>query len=945
MPGIWDPTGSLGPLGAGGGRPLGVASGEIRIDTSQAERARVEIRRVGQDMATAFKPASNAIRAFGRDIQTMRGELLALSVASAGLVASGIKAVQTIRGAEIQFRALLGSEQMASRTMGQLDDLANKFGLRLRDVYSTANALLPVLKGNTDELDEWVSRAARLATRSPFAGTEKAADDATRAIAEFMAGQEISLQRLFNIAPDIIHQAVAQAEGDRGTALDLILERVGATEEAAKEMADTWQGAMARLENATVKALDQAFRPMLDDFITPGIEKVADFVATLQEANPALLQIGVGAAGVIAVGAPLLLFLGAVITSLQTIRTLSIAPALGRVAGVGLATAGGFLLGAAGTRAIGRATGNEDLANLSNQEALGRILEFFKQLAVIVAVLVDKALAPAIVAFTELVGIMRIFGATMQNALGQFLASIGQTVVSLGEMISQLSPQQGASLVETGDALRTWGQNLQISEDQMRALADEIARSRDATAQWVAEMNLSRSVAQALYPAPMDSWAESWQRGGAGRGVVTGWEREQEWAPTSTLTEDIKDAWLQFQTDLADIEAQAAEQRLDEEESYQERRTELIEQYGDRAADVVEAREKKLADIREQMAEDEAEARQREADAVADHAEKMADLEAEAQAAEVRRLEDFQREERRARQQHWLTLLQAASRLDARAIAEENERYALQQGNRSEDFDVETQRRAEQLAERLAQEQENHEERLLEARRADERRLQDLQEALDEERLLAAQRLEELAQERQEELNQLYEQHVERLIEIDQQERELSDQRQNAFIMQLNQLDAHYGTLLGLQIQGQAEIEAEFAAWLDGMRAQISAARAIDTSESYQRSRTGPGGMGYYQHGGAVDYTGLAMVHGSPSRPEWMIDADTAARLGRYGWNYTQEGLLAMAGGASGGGERSISWGGDVVINFPDKGNLTEDDVYRTTHRALVDAFKEIAGE
>ena len=51
--------------------------------------------------------------------------------------------------------------------MEQLDEKANRFGASIQEVRSLAQSLLPVLKGNTDQLDQWVERALLLRNVNP----------------------------------------------------------------------------------------------------------------------------------------------------------------------------------------------------------------------------------------------------------------------------------------------------------------------------------------------------------------------------------------------------------------------------------------------------------------------------------------------------------------------------------------------------------------------------------------------------------------------------------------------------------------------------------------------------------------------------------------------------------------------------------------------------------
>ena len=205
--------------GGAGGHRLGRAHGIIEISTAAAERAVVKIRRVGQQMSDAFKPVGQTIQGVQRDIASMKQELTGISVGAGLLTGFGLKAARDVRNYRIRFRELTGDFESADELMEDLKEQANLFGIELTEVYQMGATLLPVLEGGTAELDEWVKRAALLQTLNPMKNTR----DAIRAIQEYLAGQERSLQYLFNIPPEAIQEAKAQFT-DAGDQLDYLFE-------------------------------------------------------------------------------------------------------------------------------------------------------------------------------------------------------------------------------------------------------------------------------------------------------------------------------------------------------------------------------------------------------------------------------------------------------------------------------------------------------------------------------------------------------------------------------------------------------------------------------------------------------------------------------------------------------------------------------------------------
>src|SRR5690606_9630573 len=311
------PPGIISVAGLGG-RSLGTAQGSIRIDTSDAERARVTMQRVGQDIAKSVQPIDTALKTAQRTIREFRGELLAIGTAGAVLTRIGLSGAQAMRNYRVSFQQLLGSEREAVRLMGQLTDSANQFGIEVTEVWQLARALLPTLEGNTEELDKFVKRAALLASTNPLKSTA----DAARAIQEYLAGQTISLQRLFNVDPNIIQEAQNQFN-TVGDQLDYILLRLGAIEEGATAMANAFVG----VRNELKLALAEGFTPLFQD-LQPLATQFHEFVQELRQSNPEILTLGAGMISAAAAGAPLLLLLGQMLSLLEKIRAIKLPASL-----------------------------------------------------------------------------------------------------------------------------------------------------------------------------------------------------------------------------------------------------------------------------------------------------------------------------------------------------------------------------------------------------------------------------------------------------------------------------------------------------------------------------------------------------------------------------------------------------------------------------------------
>lgn len=313
-----------------------------------------------------------------------------------------------------------------------------------------------------------------------------------------------------------------------------------------------------------------------------------------------------------------------------------------------------------------------------------------------------------------------------------------------------------------------------------------------------------------------------------------------------------------------EIERGANQARLDATQAYEQQRTSTIRQYEQTIAREAEdfARQRAraeqqliddIADIRadaarretkqaEELARDIARARADSAERVAeweeDHAERVADLRADSNERLAELEEDYQRDRERAAESHRESLLDAASRLDAAAVAAEQRRYAQEQREAEEQHQERIDDERESLEERIAQEREAHEERLAdeaealdkrirqeqeahaerlaEAREADEQRIADMREDFEERKRIEdedrAIRLARMAQDHNDQLGEMDRQHGLRLAQIREQAAE-----------EREQLDAEFKRQM-------VELEAQIDAWIDEQNRLTDAA-----IESYNR--------------------------------------------------------------------------------------------------------------
>lgn len=855
----------------GFGGSLGTARGSLVIDTSHLEQLRMTVRGVAQDVRAQFATIGQSVKSEMETVRKLRTELTALSLGAGAATVFGLNAAREVRNYRVAFSELVGDQREAVDLMATLTERANEFGIEVTEVWQLGRALLPTLKGGTDELDEWVKRAALLASTNPLKSTA----DAARAIQEYLAGQTISAQRLFNIDPNLIREAQGQFS-DLGDQMDYILTRMGATEEGARAMADAW----VSVRNELRLVMATGFTPLLQG-LQPVLTEFRKWLQALRESNPELLSLGSGLVALAAIGLPTVLMLERMVAALNVIKGSSALLGLGKVGLLGGAAVGGAWLGLKGGQAIGRAIGDEEMATAS----FSSVWESFRQAVWLFAVglstinlKIHQVMGEAAQRYANAV-------ATMTEAMGRFVAWIGSIL-----------PRWAG-----GDVLQGLGERLQGGAKEQRAAAEGLREAYRQEARHTFEALLKLQERMGLSEARADT--------GGGRGLAG---LAGESLPT--------DAILEWADRVQQIEEHAARQRLDATRQYERQRTDVIASYGlqlaREAEDFSRDRARQEAQLQRDIANVRADAARREAQWWADLQDRIGGLREDS----ARRLEDLEEDHQarmeRLRRDHRTRLLEAAARLDALAIANEQRQFADQLSGMEEDLQERTAQERENLQQRISQEQEGHAKRVAQARQADAQRIADMVASLrqrqaieDEDRAIRLARMEE---DHQRQLAQMEQAQAERLQQIDEQAIEERKRLDWAFVQQLAAEGKHTQSYLQLQATRQTESLKLFDKFWQGVEEMIQArlpegARQISASPSTRRIPSHPiGSIGGpregYAAGGPVGATGPAMLHGTPNRPEYVLGAGTTDALRRMlgGGMFSQPQLVAaVAGGRS----------------------------------------------
>lgn len=795
---------------------LGAARGSIVIDTNDLKQVQAFARMVGEDVARSLgkidastKKAETGFQRLAGTIGKLRGEIAAVGATAGILSAVGIRTAASMEEARVQLQGMVGSAQAANRVMEQLRKEAAAAGLPFGDMLSVATQLLPTLQGNTRELEKWVPLVRRVAVLNPREGLSGAAFAVREAMSS--GGTDlVSLAERFNISRVQLRAALQQTGGDFAAALDMVLTKMGITEQTADRMGKTFNAALRGARDAAMQLLAEGFTPILET-LTPILQRTAEWLAQIREANPATARWAANLLGVTTVAAGTLLIFERLVSAVKTLGIVSAVgrlarfagPVLGRVAGPAAWAAGGAAAGMAAGNVINRATGQP-------QQDWGDIWRTLRQAVVIVA-------------------------NTMHQVNAMIRTGMASAVAGFLEAVAQLAAAVGAAAMAT---------RLRNSAEGVRTTAAaENERERQQVGGLIGALGLRRpslSSGRAM-PEPSDAPRA------AAPGIMAG---------------DVRQAAIDWERAYSRIVRDAANERAEATRQYEQQRTDTIRQYEQTLArdaeDYARQRARAQAQFDRQVADVREEATRREVAWREEHQERIAEIE-----------QDYARTRERRERDHRDRLFDAAARLDAVAVFEEQRRFARE----TEDAD-------EAHRERLSDEREGYDERLKEARANDERRLGQMREAFDLQRAQEDEdrqiRLERMAEDHAAQLAEMDRAHGERIALINRRMWEEIGELDEAHRARLAELKVHNQAYQDAQTEAQ---EASLKAWREywGKWAEIEAAA---------RAAQRPAGVlpsgGYrpeYADGGWVRQTERALVHAG----EFVLSRQMLAALGTRG--------------------------------------------------------------
>lgn len=957
----------------GSGATVGVARGRIVIDTSDLAAARALVMRSAGEMGRAFQGMGRDIETTSRSsvsaIQQIDNALAGMIRRSAlflsGMVAGGVASAQKMEQLNKTFTILVGSQQKANEQMAVLQGLADRTQQPFGKVLEAAVGLLPALKQSNAELDKTVSVAQRLSILDPAQGVEGAA----YAVREFLNGEYLSLVRRFELDRSRLMQIRNDSGGDAALAIEGLnqyLTELGYTEDAIAGMADTGRGTFALLRDEAQLTLAQGFQPM-NAVLTDMQRGLADFFKEAREGYPDLVKIAAVMATIGAVGA----------VGSRGIPLLGI----GGVAGFGIAAAvgasayGGLELGNAGARWLAQqGVGNDErLATASRDETFAILKERFGQ----IIGLFIAGIGAAAKTVVDLSGIVALGGVTIGNAaskLAEALQILYEIFVNAGDKLAGaieylvLSLREGIAglfegiadkldlpvvgdkfakpFEEAAEAIGVGSDRLQQAHDRMnQPLVPPDARERLAGGIAPSEEQVARIATNAAdMRASIDAFTVDFLEWvniiDTGDEVVaqqlaairTLFDNSIEvlrtnQGPKGGFSEDQVTAFADFQKRLKQIEADAQVDREAQLLAHEEAKADIEARYQKTLSRLAEdeaiARERRIADLQSRIADIREGADSSVATAFAQHLATLAQLREEYQQAEA----DAAQAHKDKMEDLAQSLKRAAARLDSGAVLDIRQQMVKEVTRDSRD----TQERRQQFQERLAEEQQEHEERIALARESADTRIQDLIDEYNKAEELRQKdsdlRLARMQEDHEEQLVAQDTANQRRLEQINRQAEEQKAAEEANYRELFNSLEAesgnHQNRMILIQRTGQEQAEKELQAWWQRQAAIFNGGAALQQVGQAGQNivNTLSDFFPRFASGGVMPHTGLAILEAGE---RVLTPAETNMIQRMMGSDNIPSGGIAaaLAGGygtrAGGGGRPSVTIGD---INFYDVGS------------------------
>lgn len=368
---------------------------------------------------------------------------------------------------------------------------------------------------------------------------------------------------------------------------------------------------------------------------------------------------------------------------------------------------------------------------------------------------------------------------------------------------------------------------------------------------------------------------------------------EGEIEPERIIPQEAVDAFIQFRKSEVDAERQYSLQRNQIVEQYAQERVEIESQYESQRNQLIQdfqrSQAQSLTEFRIGQTRAARDFAQSQAESEKTYYDRRAKLAEEYQIDVQRAEEDHQRRIRQMREEHEARLEDLVDARDALGILREQRDFERQRREAEEEYQVESRRRSEDFARRLAEQEgqfaQERASRLaqFQQRQADE--LADFQRRRQFEQEQFEQRLKQLDEQNAQELAKLEANQKQELAQLDQHFREDQSKRRRAFADQLRDLGDALGFERDLRNQFYAAMAQDLAAWVAIWENQVGS--------NLPDFPSAPG----RQSGGYVR-SGLYRLHDD----EFVINPQTTKLLeGIVGGRLNQNRILAAVANGSGG--------------------------------------------
>jgi hypothetical protein len=236
-------------------------------------------------------------------------------------------------------------------------------------------------------------------------------------------------------------------------------------------------------------------------------------------------------------------------------------------------------------------------------------------------------------------------------------------------------------------------------------------------------------------------------------------------------------AWRDYQDQIAEIDRDAGEASVDAARQYGQQRADTIRSYeltiAREAEDFARNRLRQQQQLERQIERVRSDATEQQAEWQFDLQERIGDIQARGNERRADLERDYQRNRERAERDHRDRLLNAAARLDAVALLQEQRTFAKQNQEQAEAHDERLDKEQRNLQRQIDEAQKAHDRRLDAQRKANERRIQDLRANLAEQQRIEdedrAVRLQRMAADHQRQLQQMDIAHGERMAQMNRQ--------------------------------------------------------------------------------------------------------------------------------------------------------------------------------